>query len=161
MKRLVVAGLISLFMTGTVYGHGEETHDAGTAEPPEMVETHFGKTGDPNSVDRIIEVGMSDELTFTPSEITVNAGQTIRFVVRNEGEVMHEMVIGSAAELIKHSNLMEEFPEMEHEEPFMAHVGPGKSGEIVWTFSHAGTFEFGCLIPGHFDGGMKGTIVVK
>ena len=96
-----------------------------------------------------------------PNEIVVKTGETIRFVVKNEGEVLHEMVIGSAEELIKHSKLMEEFPEMEHEEPYMAHVKPGKAGEIVWTFSNAGTFEFGCLIPGHFDGGMKGTIVVK
>lgn len=161
MKRLIIAGLASLFMTGTAYAHGEETHGDVKAAPPEMVETHFGKTGDPKSVSKTIELGMSDELTFTPNQVTVKAGQTIRFVVKNEGEVLHEMVIGSAEELIKHSMMMEKFPEMEHEEPYMAHVKPGKSGEIVWTFSKAGTFEFGCLIPGHFDGGMRGTIVVN
>ena len=161
MKRLLIAGLGSLFMTGTAVAHGEETHGDARVDPPEMVETHFGKTGDPEVVNKTIKLAMSDELSFTPNQITVKVGDTVRFVVKNDGEVLHEMVMGSAAELVKHSKLMEEFPEMEHEEPYMAHVKPGKTGEIVWTFSKAGLFEFGCLIPGHFDGGMRGIIVVR
>ena len=36
-------------------------------------------------------------------------------------------------------------PEMEHDEPCMAHFGPGRSGEIVWTFNRAGDFDFAAV----------------
>ena len=71
------------------------------------------------------------------------------------------MVIGTADELKKHAEQMRKFPEMEHEEAYMAHVKPGKSGEIVWQFTKAGEFQFACLIPGHFEAGMVGKVTVK
>jgi len=56
---------------------------------------------------------------------------------------------------------MKKFPGMEHDEPYMAHVDPGETGEIGWRFTQAGTFHFACLIPGHFEAGMIGKLVVK
>ena len=56
--------------------------------------------------------------------------------------------------------VLSKFPGMEHSEPYMAHVAPGKTGEILWKFSEPGEFGFGCLIPGHFDAGMKGRVIV-
>lgn len=161
MRKPILAGLVVLAMTGSAFAHGTEKHEATSGQPPEMVETAFGKTGDPKAVTRTISLSMSDEMRFTPNAVSVKVGETVRFIVKNQGEVLHEMVIGSAEDLKKHAKMMEEFPEMEHDEPFMAHVEPGTDGEIVWTFSKAGSFEFGCLIPGHFDAGMKGTIVVN
>jgi uncharacterized cupredoxin-like copper-binding protein len=74
-------------------------------------------------------------------------------------------VIGTESELIEHAELMKRFPTMEHDEPFMAHVPPGKSGEIVWQFTQPGAFRFACLMPGHawsdLSEGMVGTIVVR
>lgn len=160
MKRLMIAGVALAALTGAAFGHGEETHGK-SDEPPEMIENAFGETGDPEKVNRNVELVMSDEMTYTPNALTLKVGDTVRFVVRNAGEEMHEMVIGRRADLKKHAKLMIEFPDMEHEEPFMAHVPPGKSGEIIWKFSKAGAFEFGCLIPGHFDAGMRGTITVS
>jgi uncharacterized cupredoxin-like copper-binding protein len=55
---------------------------------------------------------------------------------------------------------MKKFPKMEHDEPYMAHVQPCKTGEIVWTFNHVGEFDFACLIAGHYDAGMVGKIKV-
>jgi uncharacterized cupredoxin-like copper-binding protein len=55
---------------------------------------------------------------------------------------------------------MIKFPTMEHDEPYMAHVAPGKTGEIIWTFNRAGQFEFACLIAGHYQAGMVGKIMV-
>mgnify|MGYP001952322792 FL=1 len=49
---------------------------------------------------------------------------------------------------------------MEHDEPYMAHVAAGKAGDIVWHFNRAGSFDFACLIPGHYQAGMTGTITV-
>jgi uncharacterized cupredoxin-like copper-binding protein len=74
---------------------------------------------------------------------------------------MHEFVLGTPHSLVEHAEMMKKFPGMEHAEPYMTHVAPGKKGEIVWQFSETGEFAFGCLIPGHFDAGMKGKVIVE
>jgi uncharacterized cupredoxin-like copper-binding protein len=73
---------------------------------------------------------------------------------------MHEMVIGTMPELKEHAELMKKHPGMEHDEPYMAHVAPGKTETMVWQFTKAGEFNFGCLVPGHFEAGMVGQIRV-
>ncbi len=103
---------------------------------------------------------MSDQMRFTPSDIAVKQGETVKFVVANKGQVLHEMVIGTEEELLKHAELMRKNPDMEHDEPYMAHVKAGGREEITWQFTRAGTFAFACLIPGHYEAGMKGRIVV-
>jgi uncharacterized cupredoxin-like copper-binding protein len=50
---------------------------------------------------------------------------------------------------------------MQHDEAYLAHVAPGQTGEIVWHFNRAGKFEFACLVAGHYDAGMRGTLVVN
>jgi uncharacterized cupredoxin-like copper-binding protein len=120
----------------------------------------WGIAGDAKRAKRNIAVGMADNMRFTPARIEVRQGETVKFVVRNAGKQMHEFVIGTKAENARHAELMVKFPNMEHDEPYMAHVPPGKTGEIVWTFNRAGEFEFACLIAGHYQGGMVGTIMV-
>jgi len=120
----------------------------------------WGIAGDPKDVVRTVEVKMSDDMRFLPNRLEVRQGQTIRFVLRNSGNVMHEFVLGTKKELDEHAALMVKFPKMEHDEPYMAHVSPGKSGEIVWMFNRAGDFDFACLIAGHYSAGMVGTIKV-
>ena len=120
----------------------------------------WGIAGDAKSAKRSIEVGMADNMRFTPARIEVRQGETVKFVVRNTGRVMHEFVLGTPEELAAHAELMKKFPDMQHDEPYMAHVPSGKTGEIVWTFNRAGEFEFACLIAGHYQGGMVGTIMV-
>jgi uncharacterized cupredoxin-like copper-binding protein len=121
----------------------------------------WGREGDPAKASRTIAIDMSDALRFTPSRVKVRRGETVRFIAANSGKQMHEMVIGTEDELRKHAEMMKKFPGMQHSEPYMAHVSPGARGTIAWTFTEAGTFSFGCLVPGHWDGGMKGTIVVS
>ena len=128
--------------------------------PISTEEKDFGREGDPKKVSRTVRVDMSDTMRFTPAEITVKRGDTIRFVVKNSGKVMHEMVLGTLPELQEHAELMKKHPGMEHDEPYMAHVGPGQTAEIVWQFTKAGEFYFGCLIPGHFEAGMVGRVTV-
>ena len=120
----------------------------------------WGIAGDARHAKRSIAVGMDDNMRFTPQRIEVRLGETVRFVVRNDGRQMHEFVIGTRAENARHAEMMVKFPNMEHDEPYMAHVPPGKTGEIVWNFNRAGEFEFACLIAGHYQGGMVGTIRV-
>jgi uncharacterized cupredoxin-like copper-binding protein len=108
-----------------------------------------------------VHVTMADTMRFTPDRIEVRRGQTVTFVVRNTGKVMHEFVIGTLPALTEHAELMKKHPGMEHDEPYMAHVSPGRTQRIHWTFTEAGSFHAGCLIPGHWEAGMKATITVK
>lgn len=136
-------------------GHGSHGKTARREQKP------WGMVGNPKLVRRVVEVSMGDDMRFEPARLEVKQGETVKIVVRNRGKQMHEFVLGTAEELKAHAALMAKHPGMEHDEPWMAHVRPGRTGEIVWHFNRAGTFEFGCLIAGHFSAGMKGSIVVS
>ena len=161
-KRSLIAAAAAglLASAGRVLAHGDEEHPAKSG-PVKKEQKAWGIAGDATQAKRSIDVGMSDTMRFTPDRITVKLGETVRFVARNNGKVMHEFVIGNKAENEKHAALMMKFPNMEHDEPYMAHVPPGKTGQIVWTFNRAGQFEFACLIAGHYQAGMVGTITVS
>lgn len=139
------------------HAHGPAGHSSG---PVVKEQTDWGIAGDEKQVVRTIEVAMGDDMRFQPGSIDVKEGETIRFKVTNHGKIMHEFVIGTPAENAKHAELMLKFPNMEHDEPYMAHVEPGKTEEIIWTFNRAGQFEFACLIAGHFQAGMLGPLTV-
>ena len=158
---LLVVPLLALLTFAPAFAHGTESHgSAAKKQTPAAEQKAFGIAGDPTGVTRTIQIRMTDQMRFEPSVIDVKEGDTIRFVHRNVGKVMHEMVIGTRADLVEHAALMRKFPNMEHDEPYMAHVAAGKRGEIVWRFNRAGEFEFACLIPGHFESGLRGTINV-
>lgn len=154
VRWLAVAGALA---AGSALAHGDKHSSATKAE---MKQTEFGRTGDPRKAARTVNVDMSDAMRFAPAEISVKRGQTVRFVVTNSGKQMHEMVLGTMKELKEHADLMKKHPGMEHDEPYMAHVQPGKKAEIVWQFTNAGEFHYGCLIPGHFEAGMVGKVIV-
>ena len=162
MKTFSSALLALAFSLGVsaVLAHGDAKHPQKGARPISKEETTFGREGDPKKVSRTIKVGMDDRMRFTPAEITVRRGETVRFRVANSGKAMHEMVIGTMDELKKHAELMKQHPGMEHDEPYMAHVGPGKTGSLVWQFTKVGAFYYGCLVPGHFESGMLGKLKV-
>jgi uncharacterized cupredoxin-like copper-binding protein len=138
------------------HGSSGKSFDASRAE-----DTPYGRAADPKKANRTVRIAMDDRMTFTPATIDARRGETIRFVVRNQGKVLHEMVLGTPEALAKHAELMRKFPGMEHDEPNMVHVKPGDSGEFAWTFEKAGNFAFACLIAGHFEAGMVGKVVVK
>ena len=103
---------------------------------------------------------MSDRMRFTPAEIRVRRGETIRFVVRNSGQLKHEFNLGTRKDLAEHHELMKKYPDMVHEEPNQVSLAPGEQGEVVWRFSRAGIVDFACLHPGHYEAGMKGRVRV-
>lgn len=119
-----------------------------------------GEPGDPKKPSRAIQVEMS-EMAYTPARIEVKRGEQIRFVIRNVGREDHEFLLATTQENLKHAEEMMKHPHMEHDEPNGVQLAPTKSAEFVWKFTKAGTFEYSCLIPGHRDGGMIGTVVVK
>lgn len=145
--------------TSATWAHGTEPHES-RGPNLDPVTTPFGKTGDPKKVTRTVQMDMADTMRFSPATLTVRQGDTIRFVVRNRGKVLHEMVIGTDEELKAHADMMRKHPTMEHDAPYMAHVAAGKQGEMVWQFTEVGEFKFACLIPGHFEAGMVGTVKV-
>lgn len=158
---IAVAALATLGTAG-VRAHGDESHRARPQvfDASKVEERAFGREGDPKKVSRTIRVDMSDTMRFTPEVITVRRGQTVRFVATNSGRQMHEIVLGTVDELRAHAELMRRFPDMEHADANMAHVRPGARGDIVWQFTRAGEYQFACLIPGHFEAGMVGKVVV-
>lgn len=159
MKLRTAALLLSLAsITTLAAAHGNEEHKK--AGPVKMEQKNWGIAGDPKAVSRTVEIGMTDAMRFTPDKLEVRQGETIRFVHTNSGQVMHEFVLGTKKDLDEHAAMMKKFPGMEHEEPYMSHVAPGKRGEIVWQFNRAGEFDFACLLPGHYEAGMVGKIKV-
>jgi uncharacterized cupredoxin-like copper-binding protein len=133
---------------------------AASAHEGAKEERAFGREGDPKAVSRTINVEMS-EMRFTPDTLAVKQGETIRFRIKNSGQAMHEMVLGTMEELKEHAAMMRKHPGMEHDEPYMAHVAPGKTETMVWRFTRTGEFHYGCLVPGHFEAGMIGRISVN
>ena len=98
----------------------------------------WGIAGDAKAGTRTIEIRMSDKMRFTPDLISVREGETVRLEHRNGGKQLHELVPGTKQRLDAHAALMLKFPQMEHDEPYMAHVRAGKESEMVWTFNRAG-----------------------
>ena len=153
-----LAALCAGALLGPAWGHGDGAgHHAG---PVVKEQKPWGIAGDAKNA-RTVTLRMGDDMRFRPDRIAVREGETIRFVVANTGKLLHEMVIGTPEELKQHAEVMKHFPGMEHDEPFMAHVKPAARGEIVWNFNRPGTFQFACLVPGHYEAGMIGTIVVS
>ena len=155
--RLAFGALAALAAAGA-FGH--EAHAPAAAKPLSTAVHPWGREGDPAKAVRVVAIDMADTMRFTPAEVRVKRGDTVTFAVRNTGQVMHEMVIGTEESLRGHAEAMKQHPGMEHDEPYMAHVKPGAVEKITWTFTRAGTFRYGCLVPGHWDAGMKGTVLV-
>ena len=159
LPTICVAIAIAL-ASPAAFSHGDD-HKPKAEKAGISPEVHaWGQEGDPRKAKRTVKVEMADTMRFNPAVVRVKRGETVRFVVHNGGKLMHEMVLGTEEDLAKHAELMKKFPEMEHEAPYMAHVKPGATQQITWTFSKPGTFHYGCLEPGHWEAGMKGSIVV-
>jgi uncharacterized cupredoxin-like copper-binding protein len=150
----------AVFMPATsVFSHKNADHSQKSA-PVKKEQTDWGIAGDAKAVKRTIQIKMTDNMRFSPDKVEVKQGETVKFIVSNEGAMLHEFVIGTKKELDAHALQMIKFPNMEHDEPYMAHVKPKAKGEIIWTFNKAGDFDFACLIAGHYQAGMVGKIKV-
>lgn len=161
LNSAALAATLALASLGA-QAHGDEErvaprqHDASKVEP-----TAFGQEGNPKKVSRTVKVDMTDNMRFVPADLAVKRGETVKFVVHNSGQLLHEMVLGTKEALEEHAELMKKFPEMEHADPNRITLAPGATGEIVWRFSKAGKIDFACLQPGHYDAGMKGVVDVS
>ena len=157
IARIVCAATIA-GASALAMAHGDATHSQKSTVKKEQ--QPWGIAGDAKAVTRSVTLRMTDAMRFSPDQLEVKQGDTIRFVVKNDGQTLHEMVIGTRKNLDDHAAMMVKFPNMEHDEPHMTHVSPGKTGEIIWTFNRAGTFDYACLIAGHYQAGMVGKVNV-
>jgi uncharacterized cupredoxin-like copper-binding protein len=145
------------FGSAPVLAHGTEKHAGDWA---------FGRPGAAKDVMRSIRIE-AEEYNFSPAEITVRVGETVKFVVVNHGKLKHELTIGDAAEQQAHHEAMAGMSDMKHDEgshemPANAvHVAPGETRELLWTFSKNGTLIIACNYPGHSELGMTGSLAVK
>ena len=160
MKTLALLTLSAwlAMSSATAFAHGNENH--ASKAPLVKEQKAWGIAGDSDKAQRTITLRMTDDMRFTPNHFSVKQGETVRLRVENKGQIMHEVVLGTTESLQEHADLMLKFPEMEHAEPYMAHVAPAKHEDLVWTFNRAGSFDFACLIAGHFQAGMRGTFTV-
>lgn len=158
VRTAVFAALLAL--PAAALAHGTADHQKKASAPISTEEHPFGVEGDPRKATRTIALTMDDAMRYSHSHIRVAQGETVTFAVTNKGKLMHELVLGTEDELKKHAQIMLKNPGMEHDEPYMAHVKPGTTQRITWKFTRSGTFHYGCLVPGHFEAGMKGVVVV-
>ena len=153
----IVLALAAATFSGGTWASGTHAGGHGKAD----AETAIGKPGVAAKVNRTITIEMADTMRYTPSDIQVKQGETLRFIVKNKGKIKHELSLGTEKELLEHLEQMKKFPDMEHDEPSKLSLAPGKQGEIIWQFTKAGTVNFACLMPGHYEAGMKGTVKVS
>jgi len=151
-----VLALMTIALSSSAFAGGN--HAGGHGHDDE--ETAIGKPGVVARVNRSITIEMNDSMRYAPADVLVKQGETIRFVVKNVGKVKHELSLGTQQELLEHLEQMKKFPDMEHDEPNKITLAPGKQGEIIWQFTKAGIVNFACLMPGHYEAGMKGAIKV-
>ncbi|MFC7287352.1 plastocyanin/azurin family copper-binding protein [Herminiimonas glaciei] len=152
--------LAALLLASSVALAHDDAHTKAVFDVSKAEQKEFGIAGDPARVHRTIKLVMRDDMRFTPNRIKVKEGETVKLVIKNKGKILHEIVLGTTAQLQEHAAMMRKFPTMAHEAPYMAHVKPGAIEEIVWTFNRPGEFDFACLIAGHFEAGMTGKIQV-
>ena len=157
LASLKLASLaLALSASAALAGPGAAGHHDG--------EVAYGKPGDPKKPARLVQVSMGEKdgkMHFIPNRIEIRRGEQVKFQLRNNGEMDHELVLATLEENLKHAIEMQKNPDMEHDDPNAKRLAPKKTGEIVWAFTKAGQFDFSCLIPGHREAGMAGMIIVK
>lgn len=146
-------GVLPSIVSHAVAHEGEDDDDFAAGEP-----------GDPKQPFRVVEITMAEKdgaMIYEPAEVDVKKGEQVEFIIHNAGTLKHEFHLASVQQNADHRIEMQKNPEMEHDDPNAQSVEPGKEAEILWRFSKPGEFEFACLIPGHYEAGMHGKVVVK
>lgn len=158
--KLFGAGVVAI---GVSLAASQVVHSA--AGPKGHTHTTFnaGTPGDPKKPFRVIEMTAKENekgMAFDPAKIVVEQNEQVKFVIKNVGELDHEFMLDSFDANKKHAIAMQKNPEMEHDDPNGKRVVSKKQADMVWKFSKLGTFEYACLIPGHYEAGMKGVVEV-
>jgi uncharacterized cupredoxin-like copper-binding protein len=159
IRAVVAMTVLSLSIAlGAAEKHPHATpHEHGHASK----HANFGRPGKADQVQRTIEVKALDTLRYDPQTFTVKAGETVRFVVTNVGQLKHEFIIGDPAEQRAHAEMMKKMPGMVHEDPNALSLEPGETKALIWQFGQAGVVEVACHVPGHYEAGMVAQVKVE
>lgn len=156
--------IASCTVGSTAFAHGEHAPiDPGMRieNPIEAVETGFGRMGAARDVTRTIEIVIDDSRQFSPTGIAVTQGETVRLSLRNTGKEKHAFMLGTATAVREQAAAFAASPPMSWDGMSSRQLAAGQTGELIWQFTMAGSFAFACLMPGHADAGMRGTIEVS
>lgn len=151
---------IIAFAVGMAFASASAVAAGSHAGGHDGAESAIGRPGKAAQATRTVTIQMTDNMRFTPAQVAVRQGETVRFILRNSGRVKHEFVLGTPRELKEHYAMMMKMPEMEHADENRVTVAPDGTGEVIWQFTKAGKVDFACLQPGHYDAGMKGLVKV-
>ena len=146
---LLPAALAAAVLLGTTAAWAGGTHAGGHYS--------FGEPGVEGEAARTVEVAATDDMRLIMDLPSIREGETIKFVVTNEGRIPHEFSVGDTGSQRAHANLMKKNPGMSHHgDPSALTLGPGETGTLVWKFSKPvqGDIVFACQMPGHWDAGM-------
>ena len=156
VKYVSVIGMVAfLALSATqVWANGGGTETSGVGEP-----------GDAKKPARLVLVTMREtddgKMVYFPAKVDVRLGEQVRFKITNQGKNDHEFVLNTIEENQEHKAEMAKNPNMEHDDPNNKTVAAGKTSEVLWKFTKPGTYEYACLIPGHYEAGMHAAVVVK
>ena len=150
MKKINII-IMALLFSSTAFAAGSGDHDHGHDDAEFAVGKPF--KGKP---DRIVNVSMLDSMRFefSPELKDLHHGEKIKFVVKNNGSIVHEFSVGNSEEQMKHAEMMRKMPNMMHKDPNTVSLKPGETADLNWRFMGEDTVVFACNIPGHFEAGM-------
>ena len=156
LKRSLLALVITTALIDAACGHDHDSGGDGTQNAEGSIP---GSSASGSEANREVEVDASDELRFTPSSLDVDVGEVVTFVVHNQGKTDHEFVLGDEEYQKTHEADMASGHHMMDTDNAVT-IGPGETKELTWEFTEVGKVLYGCHEPGHYDGGMVGTIEV-
>lgn len=164
VSLILVLGLIlSACAADEVATDATESTDATTTDHTEEEEAHeiwFGEPGDPAAADMVIDIVADDDFSFSPSAVSVTAGETVTFRVENVGKVPHDFTLGDSEMQDDHEAEMAGGEMHAGGDPNAMLLAPGETGEMTWTFTESGEILIGCHVPGHYAAGMKASLTI-
>ena len=158
---LTLALLFALGTTSAQVAFSHEHAQGKSVKAGATQATEFGSPGNAKDVTRVVELSLRDTMRIEPAQLSVKQGDTVRMRIQNTGAVAHEFVLGTQEEIIEHRDMMRKMPTMMHNDANAVSVAPGGTAELIWRFSKPGTFLYACLVPGHWEAGMQGTVMVS
>lgn len=174
VKAFAIGAVVSIFLVAAVTLIGGGSHGPGLHAPsiaahdqasPSTAGIHAGGVGEPvnaNEAARTVQVTTLDTMAFEPGGIDVSPGEAVTFVVTNGGQAVHEFTLGDATMQQEHADAMAHMPDgMAHDLPNSITLQPGETKELAWRFGQAGTLEYACHEPGHYEAGMRSQITIS
>lgn len=163
MKKQTVLLAFALLISGINVQSQEHNHEHSDANSlSKKQQTEWGIADDSQAASRTVQIVMTDNMRFSPDSIQVQQGDVTKFVIKNDGKMLHEFVIGAKPVLDRLAVLVARSSDkVDHARSDRIHVAAGKAGELFWNFNRAGVFDFACLLPGHYQSGMVGKINVS